>query len=96
MKISPSSIWATATAKKRDMSLTASRRKQLQRQRDRALGWCEVTVRVAAEQAREVRNFAAALPDPEPPTDPRQLDLVEEIERRLAGGDGEVQDDLFR
>jgi hypothetical protein len=77
------------------MSLPASRRKQLQRQRDRALGWCEVTVRVAATKAQDVRDFAAALPEPEPPTDPRQLDLVEEIERRLAGN-GEVQDDLFK
>lgn len=65
------------------MSLTTAQRKKLQRDRDRALGWIEVTVKVAAEKAQEVRDFAASLPDPSPPKDPRQLDMIERIEREL-------------
>lgn len=76
------------------MSLTAAERKRLQRNRDRALGWVEVTVRVAAERAHEVRAFAAGLPDPEPPKDPRQLDLIEELDRKLSV-DSEQEPDLF-
>lgn len=59
-------------------------RKKAQRQRDKINGWQEVTVRVSAAQAQAVRDFAAALPDPTPPTDPRQLDLLEQIERDLS------------
>lgn len=66
------------------MSLTAAQRKKLQRDRDRALGWIEVTVKVPAERADEVRRFAASLPDPEAPKDPRQLDLIDEIDRKLS------------
>lgn len=65
------------------MSLTTAQRKKLQRQRDRALGWVEVTVKVAAGRADEVREFAASLPTPTPPTDPSQLSLIELIEGRL-------------
>lgn len=69
------------------MSLTAARRKALQRQRDRSLGWVEVTVKVAADQAQAVRDFAASLPPPSLPTDPRQLDLIDRIEAELAEKD---------
>jgi len=65
--------------------LTPAVRKKLQRQRDRALGWTEVTVKVAADQVEAVRAFAATLPDPVPPRDPNQLDLVEHIESQLRG-----------
>jgi hypothetical protein len=76
------------------MSLSPAQRKRLQRDRDRALGWVEVTVRVAAERAHEVRAFAADLPAPEPPKDPHQLDLIEELERKLSV-DSEQEPDLF-
>lgn len=76
------------------MSLTSAQRKKLQRDRDRALGWVEVTVKVAAERVEEVRRFVASMPDPEPPKDPRQLDMLAKIEKELAGG-GNDQDDLF-
>jgi hypothetical protein len=76
------------------MSLTPSQRKKLQRDRDRALGWVEVTVNVAAERVQEVRDFAASLPDPEPPKDPRQMDMLAEIDRQLAG-ETQGQGDLF-
>lgn len=76
------------------MSLSAARRKSLQRQRDRVAGWSEVTVKVAAEHAEKVRAFAAALPPPHPPRDPRQLDLLQSIEAELAGTDG-IQRGLF-
>lgn len=76
------------------MSLTSAQRKKLQRDRDRALGWIEITVKVAAEKAEEVRRFAASLPDPQPPKDPRQLDLIEDIDRKLSV-DREQEPDLF-
>jgi len=76
------------------MSLTSAQRKKLQRDRDRALGWVEITVKVAAEKAGEVRRFAASLPDPQPPKDPRQLDLIEDIDRKLSV-DREHEPDLF-
>lgn len=76
------------------MSLTPAQRKRLQRDRDRALGWIEIAVKVPAERADEVRRFAASLPDPEAPKDPRQLDLIDEIDRKLSV-DGEQEPDLF-
>jgi hypothetical protein len=66
------------------MSRPPSERKKLQRQRDRALGWVEVTVKVAAERADEIRMFAASLPGPKAPTDPRQLCLIDVIEKKLS------------
>ena len=66
------------------MSLTTAQRKKLQRQRDRALGWVEVTVKVAAERADQIRTFAASLPSPKAPTDPRQLSLIDVIEKKLS------------
>lgn len=65
--------------------MTPTERKRLQRTRDRAAGWTEVNVRVAANQAEAVRGFAASLPPPPPPTDPRQLSLLDEIDRQLRG-----------
>lgn len=76
------------------MSLSPAQRKKLQRDRDRALGWVEVTVKVAVERAQEVRRFAASLPDPQPPSDPRQLNLIDEIDRKLSV-DSEQEPDLF-
>ena len=69
------------------MSLSPAERKKLQRQRDRALGWTEVTVKVGAEHVEALRAFAASLPEPQAPVDPRQLDLIESIEAQLRGGD---------
>lgn len=73
---------------------TAAQRKAAQRQRDKLLGWREVTVRVAQEQADVLRQFAATLPDPAPPTDPDQLDMLAELDAAIAGGDPS-QPDLF-
>ena len=56
-------------------------RKRLQRQRDKLAGWAEVTLKVSAARVPELRAFAASLPPPEPPTDPRQMELLAEIER---------------
>lgn len=65
--------------------MTPTERKRLQRRRDRAAGWVEVNVRVASEKSEELRAFAASLPPPAPPTDPRQLDLLEALDRQLSG-----------
>lgn len=65
------------------MSLTQTQRKALQRRRDKALGWTEVTVKVARERAEDVRDFAASLPPPSPPTDPDQLSLLDAIEKAI-------------
>lgn len=65
--------------------MTPKERKRIQRARDKAAGWTEVNVRVGAEHAEAVRAFAASLPPPAPPTDPRQLSLLESLERRLGG-----------
>lgn len=73
---------------------TAAQRKAAQRQRDKILGWREVTVRVAQEQADVLRQFAATLPDPKPPTDPAQLDMLAQLDATISGGDPS-QPDLF-
>lgn len=65
--------------------MTPAERKRKQRERDKLLGWVEVTVKVAADQVPAVRDFAAALPPPDGPTDPRQLTLIEDLDRALAG-----------
>lgn len=78
------------------MSLTPARRKSLQRQRDRAAGWVEINVKVAADRVGEVRAFVASLAPPEAPIDPRQLDLIERIEQELNGENATPeQNDLF-
>ncbi len=63
--------------------MTPAERKRLQRERDRIAGWVEVTVRVAADQAQVLRDYAASLPLPLPPADPRQLELIDRIEDEL-------------
>lgn len=65
--------------------ITQSERKRAQRERDRINGWAEVTVKVSQAQVAHIRAYAASLPPPEPPTDPRQLDMLREIETRLNG-----------
>ena len=78
------------------MPMTAREKKAKQRERDRLAGWREITLRVGQEHVEAVRAFAASLPDPEPPTDPRQLDLLDRIDDELAGGDESPdQPDLF-
>jgi hypothetical protein len=67
-----------------------SHRKRLQRLRDKAAGWTEVTVKVAAEHADTVRSYAAQLPPPRPPADPRQLELLAQIDRQIAGQQGSL------
>lgn len=67
--------------------MTPAERKKKQRQRDRAAGWVEVTVKVAKVRADEVRAFAATLPPPPLPTDPDQLDLIDRIDGELASSD---------
>ena len=77
--------------------MTPTERKRAQRQRDRLAGWVEVTIKVARDQVQEVRDFAASLPPPEPPTDPNQLSLIDQLDRAMAGGDeasdGQVKPD---
>jgi len=63
--------------------MTPAERKRAQRQRDKLAGWVEVTVKVAADQAQDVRDYAATLPPPAGPTDPRQLSLIEQLDRAL-------------
>ena len=66
--------------------MTPTERKRIQRARDKAAGWMEVNLRVGQEHAEALRAFAASLPPPVPPTDPRQLSLLDEIDRQLSGG----------
>jgi hypothetical protein len=58
-------------------SLTASERKRLQRERDKLLGWVEVTVKVPHTQVDQLRAFTASLGNPPTPADTRQLDMLE-------------------
>ena len=66
------------------MSLSPSERKKLQRKRDKALGYVETTVRVPKRDLELVRRFVAALPPPEPVSDPNQMDLLDQIDREIA------------
>ena len=66
------------------MSLSPSERKKLQRKRDKALGYVETTVRVPQRDLDLVRRFVAALPPPEPVSDPSQMDLLDRIDREIA------------
>lgn len=74
-------------------SMTPAERKRLQRQRDRLCGWVEVTVKVPATRAQEVKDFAAAMPPPDDPVDPRQLSLIEELDQALGRDESRPQDD---
>lgn len=69
------------------MMTTAAQRKAAQRQRDKILGWRELTVRVAQEHADALRQFAATLPEPKLPTDPDQLDMLAQLDAAISGGD---------
>lgn len=70
--------------------MTPTERKRIQRARDKAAGWTEVNLRIAAEHAEALRAYAATLPPPKPPTDPRQLSMLEALDRQLRGeGDEE-------
>ena len=73
--------------------MTPTERKRLQRARDKALGWTEVNVRVGQEQVDAVKMFAASLPPPPHPTDPRQLSLLDEIDRQLKSTAVDQRDD---
>lgn len=75
-------------------ALSSTQRKRLQRQRDRALGWTEISVRIAREHTEVLRSFAATLPPPTPPKDPRQLDLIAQLESQLQSGTSN-QEELF-
>ena len=66
--------------------MTPTERKRIQRARDKAAGWTEVNIRVGQEYAEALRDFAASLPPPASPTDPRQLDMLAELDRQLSGG----------
>jgi hypothetical protein len=66
------------------MSLTSAEKKRLQRQRDKATGWVEVTVKVASDRVDELRRFASSLPPPNPPVDPDQLDMIDQINASLS------------
>lgn len=65
--------------------MSATQRKRLQRQRDKALGWAEISLKVPADRIEEVRAFAASLGEPATPTNPDQLSLLDAIDRALAG-----------
>lgn len=71
--------------------MSPAERKALQRRRDRALGWREVTVRVAIEHVDAVRAYAASLPAPAPPVDPAQLDLIDAINAQLSDDDEDAE-----
>lgn len=66
-------------------ALSPTERKRLQRQRDRAAGWVEVTVKVAADQVANIRRISADLPPPPTPCDPSQLDLLAALDEKLGG-----------
>lgn len=65
--------------------MTPAERKAAQRRRDKLAGWAEVTVRIAASRADDLRAYAASLPPPEPPTDPAQLSMIDMLDQQLAG-----------
>ncbi len=73
-------------AKKAKTGLTPSDRKRLQRQRDKARGWVEVSVRVSAQEAQALRDFAATLPPPPEPVDPDQLSLLADLDQQIQEG----------
>lgn len=77
------------------MGMTATQRKAIQRRRDRAAGWTEVTVKVDVMCVDEVRAFVASLPPPSPPTDPNQLSLLDELDAQLRGDNDDRQPSLL-
>ena len=75
--------------------MTPAQRKAVQRRRDRAAGWVEVTVKVDLMRVDEVRAFVASLPPPSPPTDPNQLSLLDELDAQLRGDNDDRQPSLL-
>jgi len=67
--------------------MTPTERKRAQRRRDKIAGWAEVTVRIDARQADDLRAYAASLPPPAPLTDPAQLSMLDQLDAMLSGGD---------
>jgi len=67
------------------MSLTTGQRKALQRKRDKAAGWKEVSLKINPAYEAELKAFAASLPPPDPPKDPKQIDLIDYIEKQISG-----------
>ena len=63
-----------------ERAAAATARKRAQRERDRAEGWAEITVRVRADRIAEVRAFAESLGEPPAPADPGQAALPLSIE----------------
>jgi hypothetical protein len=74
------------------MALTAAERKRIQRQHDKILGYVEVTVKVGADYACDVRDFAAGLPKPRPPSDPNQISMLADLDAALSGRDASQLD----
>jgi hypothetical protein len=64
--------------------MSVADRKRAQRQRDKLMGWVEVSVKVAKSHAQEIRDYAASLPPPAPPTDPTQLSLLAQLDAALS------------
>ena len=78
--------------------MTPAERKRTQRQRDKLMGYIEVTVKVAQEHAEQVREFAASLPEPRPPVDPNQISMLASLDAALLGCDlsqSDKQQSLF-
>lgn len=75
--------------------MIASERKRLQRRRDRAAGWVEITMKVDERRVDEVREFVASLPPPSPPTDPNQMSLLKELDAQLCGDNDDRQPSLL-
>lgn len=67
--------------------MTPAQRKSAQRQRDRLLGWSEITLKVSAEHVAHLREYAASLTPPPPLTDERQLSLLEQLDAQISGRD---------
>lgn len=76
--------------------MTPAERKRAQRQRDKLAGWVEVTVKVAADRAEDVRDYASTLPPPAAPTDPNQLSLIEQLDRAIDGRDASYEGEPTR
>ena len=72
------------------MAMDEKTKKAKQRERWRAEGWVELRVRVAREHQQAVKQFAASLPPPSPPTDPRQLDLIAKIDAEIEADEGDA------
>lgn len=59
--------------------LTAAERKRLQRARDKAVGYVEISVRVPADRVEEVRSWCAQLTPKSRPRDVSQMDMFKGV-----------------